>query len=518
MRKHLLSVVCMLLAGCLFLTACGGETSSNPDGSESALPGGTTDNASVTTSGTNDTQGTEDATSTDAGGDTTTANSGEATGTQGTGTPTTGGTTTAKPTGGNSSTTQKTQATTTTTTTKVSGGDGKLNVKDGVLYQPKTGKYNNYIKYRNTLANTYSKLTTGKKLNVVYFGGSVTVGYGASNQDTKSWRALIGQWLKDSFPNAEVTNLNRGTGESGTYLGSYRFQRDVVEAKPDLVFIEYSINDLYAAATYQQAASQYEAIVRGIRQQLPECDIVTILVTDQSRANGQLHEQAKAHEDVSIAYGIPTVHVGRALAMYLIDNCETDVWSNYMIDIVHPNDKGYNFYYEVIREFMTACLKDYKHDGKVKKYTVPAQQCDVLHNGNVTAIMPSQDLITRSEALGGTGFRFVNDSYGLANYPTYLKSDSKGSKLVLEFTGTELVMLNYASALTEFYITVDGGQRVKKKFVGTHDLSLNPTIMVTDLPSGKHTVIIEPINTLGPRSVLKIGAFFSRDAAKASRK
>ena len=545
MRKYLVSIVCFILSGCLLLTACGGETSSTPDGSEPVLPDGTTDQASVTTNSTNDMQGSDptgDTNGTDVSGNTTSdagvsgnstsgnvtgtqgtgAPTTSATGTQGTGAPTTVGTSPVKPTGGNSSggnssTTQKTQVTT-TTTTKVSGGDGKLNVKDGVLYQPKTGKYNNYIKYRNTLANTYSKLTKDKKLKVVYFGGSVTVGYGATNQDTKSWRALIGKWLQDSFPNAEVTNLNRGTGESGTYLGSYRFQRDVVEANPDLVFIEYSINDLYANATYGQAASQYEAIVRGIRQKLPECDIVTILVTDQGRANGQLHEQAKAHEDVSIAYGIPTVHVGRALAMHLIDNAFTDQWSNYMIDIVHPNDKGYNFYYEVIREFMNACLKDYKHDGKVKKYTVPAQQCSVLHDGNVTAIMPSQDLITRSEALGGTGFRFVNDSYGLANYPTQLKSDVKNAKLVLEFTGTELVMLNTTSALTEFYITVDGGKRVKKKFVGTHDLSLNPTIMVTDLPSGKHTVIIEPINTLGPRSVLKIGAFFSRDAAKASRK
>lgn len=523
MNKRIYALLCALLAISLMLTACGGGgSSSDPDGSEDLLP--SADSSKTTISSSAD------------GGDTTAHSGGEATTTADDGSGATtgagGGDATKAPSGSGTDTkkptvTQGTGKTTTTTTKKVestatttsgNGGDGMLNVKDGPLYQPANGKYNNYIKYRNTLANTYSKLTTGnKKLKVVYFGGSVTVGYGASNQDTKSWRALIGQWLVDTFPNAEVTNLNRGTGESGTYLGSYRFERDVVAADPDLVFIEYSINDLYADATYAQAASQYEAIVRGIRQKLPDCDIVTVLVTDQGRANGRLHTQAQAHEDVSIAYGIPTIHVGRALADYLIEYCETDVWSNYMIDIVHPNDKGYNFYYEVVREFMTTCLKDYKHDGKVKNYTTPAQQCNVLHNGSVTVIEPTAAVISRSEALGGSGFRVVNQPYGIDNYNSYFLSDDKNTEIVIEFTGTELVMLKFSSGIEKFKIKIDNGSYTTKTLTSINNLALNPTVLVTDLPSGKHTIYLKPENPSG-RGSIKIGAFFSRDEAKASRK
>ena len=474
MRRHLISIVCFLLAGCLMLTACGGGASSTPDDSDVVLPDGSTDNATVTTGDSadaSDTDASNDTTGTDVGGDTTTLPSGDATGTQGTGAPTTVGTSPVKPTGGNGSTTQKTQVTTTTTTTMVSGGDGKLNVKDGELYQPANGKYNNYIKYRNTLANTYSKLTKDKKLKVVYFGGSVTVGYGASNQDTKSWRAMIGQWLKDSFPNAEVTNLNHGTGESGTYLGSYRFQRDVVEADPDLVFIEYSINDLYANATYEQAASQYEAIVRGIRKQLPDCDIVTILVTDQGRANGQLHEQAKAHEDVSIAYGIPTVHVGRALAMHLIDNAFTDQWSNYMIDIVHPTEAGYAKYASYMQEFLADAFASKAVPSSLKKTTLPKETLSTLPK--------------TPHAVNFSGLTFQNDYFEVGSNGSVIGYQS-GKSFTFEFTGTELKFWVYGTADgSTASVSIDG------KFAKSVDMSGSNHKVVTvatGLSAGKHTV------------------------------
>ena len=47
--------------------------------------------------------------------------------------------------------------------------------------EQKTHNYDDYINYRDPLANTYRRLTEDKKLKVVYFGGSVTAGYGSSN-------------------------------------------------------------------------------------------------------------------------------------------------------------------------------------------------------------------------------------------------------------------------------------------------------------------------------------------------
>ena len=61
------------------------------------------------------------------------------------------------------------------------------------------------------LVNTYNKLTQNKKLNVVYFGGSLTAGYGVGQagdpnglikdgitEDVYSWRGRSGKRLKEA--------------------------------------------------------------------------------------------------------------------------------------------------------------------------------------------------------------------------------------------------------------------------------------------------------------------------------
>ena len=130
-------------------------------------------------------------------------------------------------------------------------------------------QFSQYIHYRSPLAYTYKKLTQDKQLNVVYFGGSITNGYGSSDKDTKSWRALSGIWLKKHFPQAQINTVNSAIGESGTYLGAYRLERDVLSQHPDLLFIEYAVNDLTHGASRETAAMQLESIIREVKAQNP---------------------------------------------------------------------------------------------------------------------------------------------------------------------------------------------------------------------------------------------------------
>ncbi len=376
--------------------------------------------------------------------------------------------------------------------------------------------YSDYINYRAGLPNTYAKLTSGeKKLNVVYFGGSVTAGHGAPSE---SWRVLVGKWLGENFPEASITNINSACGESGTYLGAYRFERDVIESKPDLLFIEYSINDKYFGTSFEQSAIQFETIVRKVRQELPECDIVTILVTDNGVANDArkengsvLHEQAQAHEYISQEYNIPSIHVGRALADALPSGWTYDAdWLKYMTDIVHPNATGYKLYYDVIEEFLVKALADENNDGVSVKYTVPNLVSSHLFDGDVTVILPSQNLINTSNQMGGKGFTYTSGSFGITNYNSYLLANLTDSELYLTFTGTELVMLEDGGNTTAtFKVKVDNGEYVTKKFSDK-----NPVTVVEGLKSGTHTVAIKPDISALTDKRLWIGAFYSRDESK----
>ena len=387
-----------------------------------------------------------------------------------------------------------------------------------------TNDYASYINYRKPLSNTYKKLTSDKELNVVYFGGSVTAGYGSSDANKYSWRALIGQWLIDNFPDANINNINRAVGESGTYLGTYRVQRDVIAHKPDLVFLEYSINDRYYNSGYEKAKYQYETIVREIKQALPNCDIVTILVTDSNcvtaNRNGQLHTEAQAHEDMAELYNIPTLHVGRVLADILpgdtADGWSYTDWSKYAIDGVHLNDAGNYVYYQCIREYMYNSLFCTEHTGRTLRHDelIPVYS-DALFDGNRTLTQPTAELIAKSELMGGTGFEYLPDFYGVHDYYGIASTSKADAVFAFEFEGTEMALMSNFYTNSYLAVSVDGGEYVTKECSGH-----SPTRIVENLESGNHIVRLKPVfgTVSGSPTTFNIGAIFTRDASKATIK
>lgn len=101
--------------------------------------------------------------------------------------------------------------------------------------------------------------------------------------------------------------------------------------KPDLLFIEYAVNDLSHGTDRKCAAMQYETIVREVKTSFPNCDIVTILTESYGTAELEgLYPAAQGHEDISAVYGIPTLWVGKALLHQRHGNVEKE-WQKYFI-------------------------------------------------------------------------------------------------------------------------------------------------------------------------------------------
>lgn len=386
----------------------------------------------------------------------------------------------------------------------------------------KTNNYSNYIKYRGSdLSNTFTKLKNGESVNIVYFGGSVTNGHGASNAEKTSWRALVGKWFVDNFPSATVNNINASYGGTSSMFGAYRLKHDVLSQNPDLVFVEFAINDYYDSfmlhsLSKEDVALRYETIVRQIRTQFPDCDIVTVLTTDKScigvNRRGELHKHAQGHEDVSIAYNIPSIHVGRALSDQMPYSNYDSVWNQYMIDIVHPNDTGHNFYYGVIKEYLENSLDSCS--GKVVNHSAPKQIYDYLLDGDIQFIDADAALLSKSNQLGGKDFKY-NDGINLfRSFPGGVEATAgNNSVFALKFTGTELTMIQYSNDIESFLVTVDG-KRTTVTYTG-----INPEILVTGLSYGEHTVAIQPIyenNANG--GLFYIIGFFTRNENKRTAK
>ena len=357
----------------------------------------------------------------------------------------------------------------------------------------------------SALQNTYNRLTVDKRLNVAYLGGSVTSGVGlsAADQDTKSWRGLTTAWLKNTFPFAVITETTASIGGTGSVFGAYRAIDDLKltddEKKPDLLFVEFAINDKYDShqdpADYVPEVKSYmEAIVRTVREYSPYCDIVFCFTTDKEMLATE-YPTLKAHKAVAEAYGIPTISLGARLVTeegLTKNNWDSsgffDSWkqadgSTYY-DIVHPSEKGYAKYASYVIEYLRGELVDKSLDAYSRiQNELPDVSFDAVSN-------PARYFF--NDASGKAyGFELVEDT-GLAT-KGYLKTSTNGAKVTFTFTGTGLQLWTYAkSQASTVKVTVDG---VSQTYSIQRGSANHKAYRVAEgLDYGVHTVTIEVIS------------------------
>ena len=161
---------------------------------------------------------------------------------------------------------------------------------------------------RGGLPNFFNKLKKNKELKVAYFGGSVT--------DQRGWRVFSLNWLQKQFPQAKIEEINAAIGGTDSGLGVFRLDHDVLRFKPDLIFIEFAINDSKMSSI--DIEKSFEGIIRKTWRKLPECDICfvyTLTGRDQKTLfRGKMSPTASVMERIADHYNIPTIHMGVEIA------------------------------------------------------------------------------------------------------------------------------------------------------------------------------------------------------------
>lgn len=335
--------------------------------------------------------------------------------------------------------------------TQASGINGSAYVTlNGVTYTVKFSKTDK----SNMLKNTYYKLCKRKKLRVAYFGGSITYGTGSTDAGTYSWRARTTSWLKKKFPNADIKETNAAIGGTGTAYGVYRAVNDLKltseTEKPDLVFIEFAINDIYDGTDTETAKANLECIIRTIYNYAPDADIVMVLTTDQACMNNDFAMKA-AHRSVAEAYGIPYITVGARLwdEMLAENNGQyptAEIYSKYFSDTVHPANGGHAKYAEYITEYLNSTF--------IAKEKIPS--------GCENSYMPAKPLKelpvspTASNFKGQTAVTGINiDNNG------FVTSNTAGTSFSFTFTGTELKLWIWGTSTSgRLSVSIDGGEAV----------------------------------------------------------
>src|SRR4051812_42139077 len=125
---------------------------------------------------------------------------------------------------------------------------------------------------RAGLPNFLAKVATpGADVKIAYFGGSITAQEG--------WRPKTLAYFQKTYPNAKITQINAAIGGTGSDLGVFRLKHDVLDFKPDLLFVEFAVND--GGQSPANIFKYMEGIVRQTWKELPNCDICYVYtVTD----------------------------------------------------------------------------------------------------------------------------------------------------------------------------------------------------------------------------------------------
>ena len=114
-----------------------------------------------------------------------------------------------------------------------------------------------------SFADFARRAEAGERLVVVFFGASLTWGANATDQANTSYRARVAEYLEAAYPRARFKFYDAAIGGTGSQLGVFRLERDVLRRKPDLVFLDFSANDDIYSDNPETLAS-YEALVRRI--------------------------------------------------------------------------------------------------------------------------------------------------------------------------------------------------------------------------------------------------------------
>ncbi len=172
---------------------------------------------------------------------------------------------------------------------------------------PATSIYSDKYFARGGLANFFVKAETGQEVKVAYFGGSITAQAG--------YRVQTMDWFKKTWTDAKFVEINAAIGGTGSELGAFRLAKDVLAFKPDLVFIEFAVNDYGGTkADEHRVLCAMEGIVRQIIAANPRTEICLVYtVTSDMIAeikSGSYPVSTLAHEKVAAYYDLPSINMG----------------------------------------------------------------------------------------------------------------------------------------------------------------------------------------------------------------
>ena len=337
----------------------------------------------------------------------------------------------------------------------------------------------------------------GEPLTVVFLGGSLTFGAQATDPLKTSYRAIVSQNLRDRYTNAHFTFVDAAIGGTGSQLAAFRLQRDVLDYEPDLVFLDFTLNDHPYEVPEDDRLSAYESLIRRLIQvEVPVVQAILAIKRDVE-PEASTRPLDALHKSIGEAYGLPQADaVAWVRQAVLVDQRVTvdELW-DLPYDSTHPGDRGYQLYAEVVWD---AYLK------AVEAAAVCRLPESTIHRDHYMSV--DRFALTGLKSLPGGWRRGVPHRNAIAFDFTcsrwmddLLIARSSGAEqadvLKIEFTGESVLLFGeFTPASGSYEAVIDGGAPVEyNAHCSSGNMRLVQFIKCGLDPQVAHTLEIRPI-------------------------
>lgn len=203
------------------------------------------------------------------------------------------------------------------------------------------------------LKEFFKKADAGGSLTVGFFGGSVTAG--SNSSEGKCYANNVTEWLNNQFSKAEINKLNAGKGATGSLVGVYRMDEELLSKKPDLIFIDFSVNDALEQERDGVISKEpYEGVVR--KAVASGAAVVLFCICNENKKTlKDLHCEIGKH------YGLPVISMVDSI--YPLIESGRMKWTDYSNDSLHPINYGHKLL-SLIIEYYLSCVMGEEVDSR----------------------------------------------------------------------------------------------------------------------------------------------------------
>ncbi len=190
------------------------------------------------------------------------------------------------------------------------------------------------------LAAAMKKAENGEAVTVGVIGGSITQGSSATNTEN-CYASRFFKWWKDKFAGAEINTVNAGIGGTDSYLGVHRVDDQLLNANPDVVIVEFSVND----SDKTMNKYSYDSLVRKILSHESNPAVILLFTTQENGTSLQ-----DVHKEIGTAYDLPMISYREAV--YPEVEAGTINWKDISPDNIHPNDVGHDIIGQLLGRYL----------------------------------------------------------------------------------------------------------------------------------------------------------------------